>query len=106
MLLVREGIGWGFFLNGKVRLNCRRFLNERCASAAIGRYKKLLAVQSLRPGFQTHNFGHDLVVTDLDPPYREFLLRRKRAHRVETPMPMSVFAGHYLIRTTCPPACR
>ena len=32
--------------------------------------------------------GHDLVVTDLDPPYREFLLRRKRAHRVETPMPI------------------
>ena len=31
--------------------------------------------------------GHDLVVTKLDPPYREFLLRRKGAHRIETPMP-------------------
>jgi superfamily II DNA or RNA helicase len=32
--------------------------------------------------------GHDLIVTELEPPYREFLLRKKGARRVTTPTPI------------------
>jgi superfamily II DNA or RNA helicase len=32
--------------------------------------------------------GHDLITTDLSPPYREFLLRHKGARRLETLMPV------------------
>jgi hypothetical protein len=34
--------------------------------------------------------GHDLVVTELDAPYHEFLLRKKGARRVTTPTPTLV----------------
>ncbi|WP_198554030.1 DEAD/DEAH box helicase family protein [Xanthomonas citri] len=34
--------------------------------------------------------GHDLITTELHPPYREILLRRKGASRIDTPLPVVV----------------
>lgn len=34
--------------------------------------------------------GHDLITTELHPPYREILLRRKGANRIDTPLPVVV----------------
>jgi len=34
--------------------------------------------------------GHDLITTELSPPYREILLRRKGARRITTPLPVVV----------------
>ena len=35
--------------------------------------------------FDSQFSGHDLIVTEFDPPYRELLLRKKGARRVVTP---------------------
>ncbi|SFD89897.1 Superfamily II DNA or RNA helicase [Pseudomonas citronellolis] len=37
--------------------------------------------------------GHDLITTELSPPYREILLRRKGANRVDTSLPVLVAPG-------------
>ncbi|MBS3651005.1 DEAD/DEAH box helicase family protein [Pseudaminobacter sp. 19-2017] len=37
--------------------------------------------------------GHDLITTELSPPYREILLRRKGARRISTPLPVVVAPG-------------
>lgn len=37
--------------------------------------------------------GHDIIVTKLDPPYREILLRHKGARRIETILPVVVALG-------------
>ena len=34
--------------------------------------------------------GHDLITTEFRPPYREILLRRKGANRIDTPLPVVV----------------
>ncbi|PPU07743.1 DEAD/DEAH box helicase [Xanthomonas arboricola] len=37
--------------------------------------------------------GHDLITTELHPPYREILLRRKGASRIDTPLPVVLAPG-------------
>lgn len=34
--------------------------------------------------------GHDLITTELSPPYREIFFRRKGARRISTPLPVVV----------------
>ena len=46
--------------------------------------------------------GHDLIVTDLDSPYRELLLRKKGARRVVTPM--ATVSASVVIDPANPPA--